>query len=185
MGYGKHWRHTTHNDKQHFIQNWTRLYRPESWRCLCYKLLTIRDWHDCCTVCYDLWSMWHVRKSHEQGWRWWPWGGDEDEGENEDEDDDDGDGDDDDLLMLMLMMLMLMMLMMLLLMMMVWWCGDVVMWFKIQVKERKQQVRSEGQSWKFRVSSFQSRHGAVFGHPQTKNWRTPCAGKWCLDPSGV
>ena len=38
--------------------------------------------------------MWHVRKSHEQGWRWWPWGEDEDEGE--DEDDDDGDDDDDD-----------------------------------------------------------------------------------------
>ena len=66
-----------------------------------------------------------------------------------------------------------------------WWCGDVVMWFKIQVKERKQQVRSEGQSWKFRVSSFQSRHGAVFAHPQPQNWRTPCAGKWCLDQSGV
>ena len=99
MGYGKHWRHTTHNDKQHFIQNWTRLYPPESWRCLCYKLLTIRDWHDCCTVCYDLWSMWHVRKSHEQGWRWWPWGEDEDEGENENDDDDDADdaaADDDD-----------------------------------------------------------------------------------------
>ena len=39
--------------------------------------------------------MWHVRKSHEQGWRWWPWGEDEDEGENENDDDDD-DGDDDD-----------------------------------------------------------------------------------------
>ena len=39
--------------------------------------------------------MWHVRKSHEQGWRWWPWGGDEDEGENQDEDDDD-DADADD-----------------------------------------------------------------------------------------
>ena len=41
--------------------------------------------------------MWHVRKSHEQGWRWWPWGADEDEdeGENEDDDDDD-DGDADD-----------------------------------------------------------------------------------------
>ena len=143
MGYGKHWRHTTHNDKQHFIQNWTRLYRPESWRCLCYKLLTIRDWHDCCTVCYDLWSMWHVRKSHEQGWRWWPWGGDEDEGENEDEDDDDGDGDDDDLLMLMLMLMMLM-LMMLLLMMMVWWCGDVVMWWcGSKFKLRKGNNRSD------------------------------------------
>ena len=44
--------------------------------------------------------MWHVRKSHEQGWRWWPWGEDEDEdedeGENEDDDDDDDDGDADD-----------------------------------------------------------------------------------------
>ena len=39
--------------------------------------------------------MWHVRKSHEQGWRWWPWGEDEDEGENEDDDDDDDDGDAD------------------------------------------------------------------------------------------
>ena len=38
--------------------------------------------------------MWHVRKSHEQGWRWWPWGEDEDEGENEDDDDDDDDDDD-------------------------------------------------------------------------------------------
>ena len=41
--------------------------------------------------------MWHVRKSHEQGWRWWPWGEDEDEDEGEDEDDhDDDDNDDDD-----------------------------------------------------------------------------------------
>ena len=41
--------------------------------------------------------MWHVRKSHEQGWRWWPWGEDEDEGEDEHDDDDDDDaGDADD-----------------------------------------------------------------------------------------
>ena len=39
--------------------------------------------------------MWHVRKSHEQGWRWWPWGEDEDEGENENDDDDDADDADD------------------------------------------------------------------------------------------
>ena len=134
--------------------------------------------------------MWHVRKSHEQGWRWWPWGEDEDEdeGENEDEDDDDDDddgdgddgdddddddddddgdhddddGDDDDDGVVM------------------WWCG-----LKFKLSKRKQQVRSEGQSWKFRVSSFQSRHRAVFAHPQPQNWRTPCAGKWCLDQSGV
>ena len=131
--------------------------------------------------------MWHVRKSHEQGWRWWPWGEDEDEGENENDDDDDGDDDDaddddddadaddaddaddaaaddddDDDGVVM------------------WWCGS-----KFKLSKGKQQVRSEGQSWKFRVSSFQSRHGAVFAHPQPQNWRTPCAGKWCLDQSGV
>ena len=134
------------------------------------------------TTC-DLCDMWG-RKSHEQGWRWWPWGEDEDEdedeGENEDDDDDDGDAydaddadvadvaaadDDDD-------------------------GGGVVMWWCVDVdqnssKYRKQQVRSEGQSWKFRVSSFQSRHGAVFAHPQPQNWRTPYVGKWCLDQSGV
>ena len=90
------------------------------------------------TTC-DLCDMWG-RKSHEQGWRWWPWGEDEDEdeGENEDDDDDDDDdggdaddaddadvaddaaaaaaADDDDGGVV------------------VWWCGDVVMWIKIQVK---------------------------------------------------
>ena len=175
MGNRKHWRHTTHNGKQHFIQNWTRLYPPESRRCLCYKLLTF-DHSRLTWLLYGLlrpvifvtceeepWARmtmmtmrrgWGWGRGWARWWWWWwwcwwcRWCDDADDAAAADEDDG----------------------------VLMWWCGSR---FKLSKGNNRSDRKAKVGSLEF--LAFRVGMGLFLFTPN----RTPCAGKWCLDQSGV